>query len=244
MEITSTKNSMVLYACSLKEKKYRDKENKFLIEGEHLIEMANNIETIFTTNRNYKNDKVNVYYVNEAILEKISFNKSPQGIVAIVRKKENSIDFTKKRYLLCDKVADPGNLGTIIRTCLAFNVNEIILQEGSVDIYNDKVIRASQGAIFKVSINYANLVKVINKLKENNVKVLASTLSKNSIDLNEMNYVEKFALVVGNEGQGVSKEVIDASDISIKIRHSSNIDSLNVGVATSIMLYYLDTLKK
>lgn len=243
MEITSTKNQMVLYACSLKEKKYRDKENKFLIEGEHLIEMANNIETIFTTNKNYKNDKVDVYYVTEAILEKISFNKAPQGIIAIVRKKENKIDFTKKRYLLCDKVADPGNLGTIIRTCLAFNVDEIILQEGSVDIYNDKVIRSSQGAIFKVNINYANLVNVISKLKENKVTILASTLSNKSIDLHDMKPVNKFALIVGNEGQGVSKEVIDASDISIKIKHSSNIDSLNVGVATSIMLYYLDALK-
>ena len=89
MVITSTNNKMVLYANSLKEKKYRDKEGKFLIEGEHLISMAKDIECIFTTNENYKNDNTTVYYVNDAILKKLSFVESPQGIIAIVKKPKN-----------------------------------------------------------------------------------------------------------------------------------------------------------
>lgn len=244
MQITSTSNKMVLYAASLKEKKYRDKENKYLIEGEHLISMADDIECIFTTDESYKNDKVTVYYVNEAVLKKISFVQSPQGIIAIVNKKKVEIDYSKNRYLLCDGVSDPGNMGTIIRTALAFNVDMVILANGSVDIYNDKVIRGSQGAILKIPVAYTNMEDCVRKLQENDVKVYASTLSKRSINLKDVKEVNRFALVVGNEGSGVSQLVQDISDYNVKIAHSDCIDSLNVGVATSIMLYYFDSIAK
>lgn len=244
MLITSTNNKMVVYAASLKEKKYRDKENKYLIEGEHLISMADEIECIFTTNLNYKNDSTTVYYVNDAILKKLSFVQSPQGIIAIVKKKQDKINYNLKRYLLCDGVSDPGNMGTIIRTALAFNIEMIILSHGSVDIYNDKVIRGSQGAILSIPIVYTNMAECVKKLQENNVEVFASTLSKRSINLKEVKKVDKFALVVGNEGSGVSQIVQDIATYNVKIAHSDSIDSLNVGVATSIMLYYFDSLVK
>lgn len=244
MYITSTNNKMVLYANSLKEKKYRDKENKYLIEGEHLISMANDIECIFTTNENYKNDSCMVYYVNEDILKKLSFVQSPQGIVAIVKKNKVEIDYSLNKYLICDGVSDPGNMGTIIRTALAFNIDMIILANGSVDIYNDKVIRGSQGAILQIPIVYTKLDECVKKLQENNVKVYASTLSKRSINLKDIKEINKFALVVGNEGSGVTQYIQDISDFNIKIAHSDCIDSLNVGVATSIMLYYFDMLNK
>ena len=244
MIITSTSNKMVLYANSLKEKKYREKENKYLIEGEHLISMANDIECIFTTNENYKNESTTVYYVSEDVLKKLSFVQSPQGIVAIVRKNQYSIDYNLSSYLLCDGVSDPGNMGTIIRTALAFNVDMVILANGSVDVYNDKVIRGSQGAILKIPVVYANMVDVVNTLKENNVDVFASTLSNRSINLKEVKRVNRFALVVGNEGSGVSQIVQDLSTYNVKIAHSTSIDSLNVGVATSIMLYYFDSISE
>lgn len=243
MLITSTSNKLVLYANSLKEKKYRDKEGKFLIEGEHLISMASDIECIFTTNENYKSNYP-VYYVSEDVLKKISFVQSPQGIIAICKKKTCEINYNKSSYLLCDGVADPGNMGTIIRTALAFHVDQVILANGSVDIYNDKVIRGSQGAIFEIDVAYGNLNEVIEKLQANNIKVYASTLSARSIDLKEVKEINKYALVVGNEGSGVSQSVLDKSDYNIKIQHSTSIDSLNVGVATSIMLYYFDMIKK
>ena len=142
--------------------------------------------------------------------------------------------------MICDGVSDPGNLGTIIRSSLAFNVDFIILSKGSVDIYNDKVIRGSQGAILKMPIIYADIKETILNLKENGIKVLASTLASDSINLKNVNPSKRFALIVGNEGQGISKDSFSLSDERIKIKHSQNIDSLNVGVATSIMLYYLD----
>lgn len=244
MIITSTSNKMVLYANSLKEKKYREKENKYLIEGEHLISMAKDIECIFTTNENYKNESTTVYYVSEDVLKKLSFVQSPQGIVAIVKKNQYSIDYNLSSYLLCDGVSDPGNMGTIIRTALAFNVEMIILANGSVDIYNDKVIRGSQGAILQIPIVYTDLNECVKKLQENNVKVYASTLSNRSVNLKSIKEINKYALVVGNEGSGVTQSIQDASDFNVKIAHSDSIDSLNVGVATSIMLYYFNLINK
>ncbi len=242
MDITSTNNKLILYANSLKEKKYRDKEKKYLIEGEHLIEMADEIECIFSTDEHYKSDQAKVYSVSENVMKKLSFVESPQGLIAIVKKKDFQLNFQKKRYLLCDGVSDPGNMGTIIRTALAFHVDMIFLAYGSVDIYNEKVIRSSQGAILQMPIVYASLEEVIQNLKQNNVKVYASTLSNRSINLKEIQKVDKFALVVGNEGSGVTQTIQDKSDYNIKIMHSNSIDSLNVGVATSIMLYYFDML--
>ena len=245
MELTSTKNATVLYAASLKEKKNRDKEGKYLIEGEHLVNMAaDSIESIFTTDYSYKNENATVYYVNEAIIKKLSFVQAPQGIIAVVRKNCNEINYKLNRYLLCDGVSDPGNMGTIIRTALAFNVDMVILANGSVDIYNDKVIRGSQGAILKMPVVYTDMNECVKKLQENGVSVYASTLSKRSINLKDVKEVNKFALVVGNEGSGVSQSVQDASDYNVKIAHSECIDSLNVGVATSIMLYYFDSICK
>lgn len=245
MIITSLTNKQVQYACSLKEKKYRDKENKYLIEGEHLIEMADalEIDCLFTTDLDFK-ASYPVYYVSQAVLEKISFTKSPQNKIAIAKKRNVEIDFFKNKYLLLDNVSDPGNVGSILRTALAFQIDYIILSKNSVDIYNDKVIRSSQGAIFKCKIAYADLNEVISQLKKNDIKVYASTLNPKSINLSTINIVNRYALIVGNEGCGISKEIIEQSDYSIKIAHSQLIDSLNVSVATAIMLHYFDSIYK
>lgn len=244
MIITSTDNRLVRYAYSLKLKKYRDTDDRFLIEGEHLIEMCDDIDYILTTNKDYHKDGVEVFQVTENVIRKLSFVQSNQGIIAVCNKKKYQIDYTKKRFLLCDGVSDPGNLGTIIRSALAFNVDQIILSKGSVDVYNDKVIRATQGAFFKISLIVTDLEDVITNLKNHDVKVYASTLASDSINLKDVKEVDKFALIVGNEGQGISKESFENSDYRIKIKHSSLIDSLNVGVATSIMLYYFDLISK
>ena len=243
MIITSLNNKQVMYSCSLKEKKYREKEGKYLIEGDHLIEMANlnDIECIFTTDTNFK-ASYPIYYVSDKVLEKISFTKSPQNKIAIMRKKQDTLTYDQSKYLLLDNVSDPGNVGTIIRSSLAFGIDYVVLSKGSVDIYNDKVIRGSQGAFFKCKVVYADLLETIHNLKKQNVKIIASTLNKNSINLLDVKEVKKYALIVGNEGCGVSKEVIESADFSVKIAHSKNIDSLNVSVATAIMLHYFESI--
>lgn len=241
MEITSTSNKQIIYANSLKEKKYRDKENKYLIEGKHLISMCPDIECIFTTDRNFQSNKnYPVYYVDDKVMKKLSMTKTPQGIVAIAYKKKVSFNENKSKYLLLDNVSDPGNLGTIIRTALAFQIDQIILSNNSVDIYNDKVIRGSQGGLFLIDVLYRNLQEIIPILQSKQVKVYASTLHPDSYDLKSIKINNKYALIVGNEGSGIRSEIINMSDFKIKINHSNDIDSLNVGVATSIMLYQFE----
>ncbi len=127
---------------------------------------------------------------------------------------------------------------------MAFQIDYVVLSLNSVDIYNDKVIRSSQGAIFKCKFVYANLLEVMQQLKENNIVTYASTLSSNSINLTTLKQIQSFALIVGNEGSGISLEILKAADVAIKIAHSAAIDSLNVSVATAIMLYYFDAISK
>src|SRR5699024_9296690 len=134
--------------------------------------------------------------VSEQVMEKLSFTKSPQGIIAIANKKENKIDLNKEKYLICDNVSDTDNIATIIRTALAFNIDGVVLSKNCTDVYNDKVIRGSQGAIFKVDFVYADLLSIISELKKNNVTIYASALLDNSIDLQNVKNISKFALIV------------------------------------------------
>ncbi len=245
MIITSLTNQHVMYACSLKEKKYRDKEKKFLIEGEHLIQMApvESIECLFTTDTTYQANYP-VYYVSLPVLEKISMTSTPQNKIAIIKKMNHTLTYDKKKYLLLDHVSDPGNVGSILRTALAFQVDFVVLSLNCVDIYNDKVIRGSQGAIFQCKFVYEDLNQVLFYLKQNHIPSYASVLDSKSISLVSVNELSSYALIVGNEGSGISKDIIKQADYHIKIDHSSAIDSLNVSVATAIMLYYFDSIFK
>ena len=152
MEINSLTNKNVVYATALKEKKYRDKEGKFLIEGMHLISMCDTIDCLFTIDRSFT-AQYPVYYVTEQILKKISTSVTPQEYIAIANKKNDSIDYNGSKYLLLDHVSDPGNVGTIIRTAYAFSIDYVVLSENCVDLYNDKVIRGSQEQYSSQKIN-------------------------------------------------------------------------------------------
>ena len=145
----------------------------------------------------------------------------------------------EKKVLMLDDVQDPGNLGTIIRSCVAFNIDTIILSECSVDIYNSKVLRATQGMIFNINIIEENLLKVIEDLKEKDYKIYATKVNGGK-SLKNVEKSEKFAIIMGNEGNGVSKEILDVCDEYIYIDMNTSCESLNVGVATSIILYELD----
>ena len=192
MIITSLKNKQIIEACALKEKKYRDRENKFLIEGYHLIEMCDTIEQIFTTNLNF-NSKYPVTYVSEQVMEKLSFTKSPQGIIAIANKKENKIDLNKEKYLICDNVSDPGNLGTIIRSCRGFNIENLIIIKPGVDIFDPKVIRSSMGAIFNLNFAYFNSFEdYINLVQKRNFYPL---MLKATTNLSQVEVKEPYSLI-------------------------------------------------
>ena len=160
----------------------------------------------------------------------------PAKVIGICQKKQNQIKGNK--ILILDEIQDPGNLGTIIRTAVAFNIDTIILSKDTVDLYSPKVIRASQGMIFKINIVIADIIDAIKNLKEKNYEIIGTKVSsaKNLKSLEKMN---KFVIIMGNEGNGVKKEILDLCDKHIYIKMNQNCESLNVAVATSIILFWV-----
>lgn len=231
MIITSLKNEKVKYWYNLRNKKFRDQERRFLIEGDHLINEARKqnlvIETISIVDKNAD------YYVTKEIMEKISEQKSISYNAAVVSFiKEDSIT---GNVLILDGVQDPGNLGTIIRSCIAFGVSNIILSDNSVDLYNSKVIRATEGMIFNINVLRRKLIEFIPIVKNLGYKIVGTDV-KNGINIKDINK-ENIAIVMGSEGQGLSDEVKNMCDNFVYIKMDDACESLNVGVATSILLY-------
>ncbi len=238
--INSLDNKKIKNYSKLLLKKYRDIDNKFIVEGEHLVKEAYEskvLEEVIMC-EDYEIDfNVPITYVTYEVIKKLSNTLNPQKIMGICKKIENK-DIGDK-VLILDGIQDPGNLGTIIRSSVAFNINTIILSNNSVDIYNDKVLRATEGMIFKVNIIRDDIVKIINKLKEENY-IIYGTKVDGGEDINNIISPSKYALVMGNEGAGVSNEVLSLCDKYLYIPMNKNCESLNVGVATSIILFSLN----
>ena len=241
--IKSRKNKIVHDTIDLRKNKVSNEKQLFVIEGEHLLEMAIKANNVFyiLTNKYIENidEKIYQYVVTDDILSKISINKSVPNVIAVCRYINSKIDETKN-ILYLDNVQDPGNVGTILRSALAFSNYNVILSDDSVNKYSEKVIQASQGALFSLNIQTSD-VAFIKFLKNSGYKIIVTILSSNSINLEDFCFKkdEKYVIVVGNEGQGIRKEIIDFADYKVFIE-MQNIDSLNVGVAASIMLYKLN----
>ena len=243
MVITSVENNKIKELSKLKESKYRKKNNQFIVEGYHLVEEANKynrLEEVFLLEDIPYEIDVPCTYVSKEVMKKLSSLDNIPDIVGICNI-ENNNSITGKKILLLDRIQDPGNLGTIIRSSLAFNIDTIILSKECVDLYNSKVIRSTQGMIFGINIITMDLVEAINILKKNNIKIYGTKVD-NGTDVITLTQDEKnsFGLVMGNEGQGVSPEVLDLCDKYLYIKMNNNTESLNVAVATSIILYELD----
>ena len=238
MKITSINNPKVAYWAKLKMKKYRDVEHLFIVESENLVNEALKkgiVKEIITTED--KEYKVDTYNVTPEIMAKISSLVTPNKVMAVC----NFIlpDDIKGNVLLLDHIQDPGNLGTIIRSCVGFDVDTLVLGDTCVDLYNDKVLRASEGNIFKLDIVRMDLKDVMKTLKEKDIVIYGTDVNDGeNIDKVENN--SSFALVMGNEGNGVSDEVKALVDKNLYIKTSKKLESLNVGVATGIILYELN----
>ena len=237
MIITSLNNPTIKEISKLKNKKYRDLTNTYLVEGDHLVEEAykNNILIkiilLEDTICNYDIEKI---YVTKEVMKKLTELDTPNKIIGIVKK--NTPLPIGNKILILDNIQDPGNLGTIIRSSVAFDIDTIVLSPNTVDIYNPKVIRSTQGMIFYTNIITLELKEFINEIKTKNYTIFGTNV-RNGKNIKEITLPEKFALVLGNEGQGVSKEIESLCDDNIYIKMSSKCESLNVSVATSILLY-------
>ncbi len=244
--IKSLQNEQIKCYARLKEKKYRDETGLFIVEGDHLVRMAIEagcLTTLLVAEEELENyldiiDEDKTIVVTESIVNKLSFTKTPQNIIGIA--KQNIIDKKNvNKILVLDTLQDPGNVGTLIRSALAFNYDKIYVSESTVDIYNEKVVRASQGAIFKINIVKKELNEIYRILKQNDYYIIVTSLTNNSIYLEEVEKKEKFAIVLGNEGNGVSEVSLKNASSVVKIRMNDEIDSLNVAVAGSIAMYNL-----
>ena len=260
--ISSKNNEFVKNIKKLKDKKYRDLNNEFIIEGIKIIEEAINenakIKQIIICDDcektssipkelMYEIAKYECVYVTNQIFETLTDVKNPQGIMAIMEKnmiasqlkKEDEIqstDYTQDIIVALDDIQDPGNLGTILRTVDSIGVNQILVSKGTADSYNPKVVRSTMGAIFRVKIiECENLKEVLQNLKKQKYNVVVTSLkTKNSIY--DVDYNKKI-IVIGNEANGVSEEIQKIADEKVKIPMLGKTESLNASVATGIILY-------
>ena len=240
INISSKQNTKIKEIGKLiSDNSYRKERNEFVIEGFHLLEMALEdrlVKAIFSLEP-IKNidEKITNYIVSEDILKKISTQKNPQGVVAICSmRKEKEISHNNVLYL--DGVSDPGNLGTLLRTALAFSFKDVILSKGSVSLYNEKTISSSQGAIFRLNIISGDEQNLIN-LKEKGYKILATEI-KGSVELKNIKKSDKQVLILGNEAHGVNEKILNLADERIRI-DINEIESLNVAICGAIMMHYL-----
>ncbi len=236
--IESVNNEKIKTYSKLLDKKYRDKENMFLISTEHLVLEAikkDIIIEIFLL-KNKENKFGNVTYVTEPVMRKLTNLNTLPSVVAVVKKIEPKE--IKGNVLMLDGIQDPGNLGTIIRSSVAFNVDTIILGDNTVDIYNEKVLRAAEGMIFNINFIKQNLIESIKILKQKNYKILGTKVDTGK-DIKDI-HLDKYALLVGNEGNGVNKELLELCDENLYININNKCESLNVAIATSIIIYELN----
>ncbi len=236
--IESVQNNRIKEWTKLHSKKQRDSVGLFLIEQEHLIEVAlkfNVVEQLLIL-KNYDHPFTQLEHiqVSQEVLDKLSQNVSKVQMIAVCRQSNHEFE-VKDKMVFLDGIQDPGNMGTIIRTAISFGYEEIIISKDCVDIYNDKCVRSTQGALFQIPIIRTDLNEVLLRTKEKGITIIGTSLHK-AIPLNEATCPNKVGLVFGNEGQGVTQEVLDLCDFNVKIE-MNDFESLNVAVAAGICLY-------
>ena len=238
--ITSLDNKRIKNYAKLLNKKYREQEGLFLVEGEHLVIEAKNagclVEVIKCEDYDMDFD-VSTTLVTYEVIKKLSNTLNPQKVIGVCTMLDNK-DIGNK-VLILEDIQDPGNLGTIIRSSVAFNVDTIVLSNNTVDMYNDKVLRSSEGMIFHIDIVKMNVSECIDKLHEKGYEIYGTKVDGGTT-LTEITAQDKYAVIMGNEGAGVRSSTLDKCDKYIYIPMNTECESLNVGVATSIILYEMN----
>lgn len=236
LEIKSRDNALIKYVNKLKDNSFSKEEKKFIIEGMHLIEMAKaHLEYVLTLRKLDEKEYPNQYVVTKEILEKLSSNKSASSVIGVAHFIDENNDYDGN-ILYLEDVQDPGNVGTLFRTALAFNIKNVFVSEKTAFKYNQKVIQSSQGSIFDLNIKTVSINDLV-FLKKKGYRIVTTSLSEESIYLKDFKFEknQKYILILGNEGQGVSKEALKCADSIVKIK-MENIDSLNVAIAGGIIL--------
>ncbi len=235
-KIESIQNEKVKAWSKLKEKKTRDEEGLFLVEGDHLVEEAlkyHLVKEILTLDDEPYD--VPTYQVTNEIMKKLTEQQTPPRVIGVCQKLEEHE--VSGSILILDGIQDPGNLGTILRSAVAFDMKNIVLSPTCVDLYNPKVIRSTEGIFFSLNIIRTDLVSFIKKQKMSNAKYVVMGADMNGEDVEKIDFPEPVILVIGSEGQGISTEVRECIDTFVRIPMTNACESLNAAVSASILLY-------
>lgn len=236
MVITSVNNPKIKEIKKLKNSKYSKEQKLFLIEGEHLVKEAFKLNLLkLTISLDDVSYNVPNLIVNKSVLESLSSINSTPNIIGVCK----YIDENKplgNRILILDNIQDPGNLGTIIRSSVAFNFTSVVLSLDTVSKYNNKVIRSTQGMLFNTNVISCDIKSLIKKLKDEDYMIYATDVV-GGVNVKDIKKPSKFAIVMGNEGSGVSSDIKDLADCNLYIKMNKDCESLNVAVASSILMY-------
>lgn len=239
-EITSTQNGTYKFVKSLKTKKARMAEGKYTVEGiksvRDAVEAGADIDFIVASDKFSGFDFDNGYIVPDSIFAGLCDTDTPQGILAVINMaRRDDTNLKRELYLYCDRVTDPGNMGTIIRICDACDAG-LLLSPGCVDIYNPKTVRSSMGSFFHTQVIEAGYDTLLS-LKDEGFRIVSGALCEKTQDYKDADYGDKTIVVVGNEANGICDEVLGFSDSIVKIPIFGRAESLNVGVSAAILLY-------
>lgn len=253
--ITSASNPKVKKWQKLQTKKGRQEQRAFLIEGMHLLEEA--LKSGLTPQSVIVRDGTGLpeewlaairrqgvpcYVVPPSVFQRLSATQHPQGVAAVLpllrppQSLEEVLEKPRVTGLIVDEVQDPGNLGTMVRTAEAFGADFLLLGPGTVDLYNDKVVRASMGSLFRVPVYHGKLEDWLTQLKAQGVTVAAAQVEAPG-RLDEFRLPAKVAFLVGNEARGVAPHLAELADVRLKIPMAGAAESLNVAVAAAVLLY-------
>ena len=245
--VTSTSNKLIKSVSKLfSDKKYRDTTNLFVCQSEKiistLISLNFSLRNIIVCKNSKYFDKFKKYQncviVDNRVYNHISHQENGDGLIAIFIKPKpsNKLDLTKSVFIF-DHIQNPSNLGSILRTCAAFKINNLVLVNNCVDLYNYKVIQASMGYGLNINVYYeTNLINAINMLKKNQYKVYATGINKNAEKVSKINF-KRSAVLFGNEGNGLKQNQLNLCDKTIYIPINERVDSLNLSNATAIIAY-------
>lgn len=264
--IESKENKYIKEIVKLNTKKYRNEYNKFYVEGRKLLEEVikfseKNIESILISKeklemgilkidgkileKNQIRDKI--FIVKNSLIEKITEQKNPEGIITIVKKEsKKESELNEKILPVLDGVSDPGNLGTILRTLVATGIKQVVLTEDCTDIYSPKVLRSSMGAVFKIEVIYLKNDELLEMLKSKGYCIYSTEMNGENVYDVDFNSISKKALIFGNEANGVSENIKENTDIHITIPMEKNTESLNLSTSLSVVFYevYRQKMKK
>lgn len=246
--ISSKENILFKKIKKLKQKKYREEYGLFLIEGIKVFDFAPNYEyVIIKESKKELYDKFNKnetsLILSDNLFLEISSQENSQGIMFCVKNLVEEIDLNSRELVILDNIQDPGNLGTLIRVIDAVGIKNVILTKGSCDIYNEKVVRSTMGSLFNLNFKYLSLLELKDFLKEHSFNILVTALSEKSINYDKMTIEENNAIIFGNEGHGVSQELLDIANEQLIIPIYGKAESLNVSIAAGIFLYKYRELK-